>query len=86
MKYTIKLETKSDLPLTITLHEKQEDGTISENLLDNAMETQEKVMTTEKEVTTNYILKVKWDDTYKDYRYSNEIDYINIIVDSEQVD
>lgn len=85
MKYTIKIETKSDLPLIISLHEKQE-NLLSENLLDNSMTTGENIITCEEATQINYVLKVKWDDTYKSYKYASEIDYINIIIDSEQVD
>jgi len=85
MKYKIKIETQKDLPLIITLHE-QNGVTLSENLLDDAMTTAENIMTTEEIITKNYVLKVKWDDNYKSYKYASEIDYINIIVDSEQVD
>ena len=82
MIYTIKLETGNYLPLKFEL-KKIENGEVNgDNLLSNNV-TQEFEMATEK-YEQEYQLTVSWDSEEKNYLYSNEIDYVKIILESYQ--
>lgn len=85
MAYTIAIETGNYLPLTFELVNISEDGTNSnENLLTNNI-TNEITIGPEK-TRAKYKLKVNWNENNKNYKYSDEIDYVKILINSYQVD
>lgn len=85
MLYTVKLETGSYLPLSFELRRVQTEtgeGTqevLGENLLTNGNSTSEIDMPME-DKTHKYKLIVKWDEQDKNYEYSTEIDYVDIVI------
>ena len=58
---------------------------IGEDLLTNSKSDNITIGFGEKEIRT-YILKIKWKDDDKNYLYSKEIDCLQLVLNSEQVD
>lgn len=87
MKYVLQLKTLNILPLKFELYNYDEDNKIisGENLLtDN--KTKSVVMDFNKKEVQTYMLKVKWKDGNDNYLYSKEIDCVQLVLNSEQVD
>lgn len=83
MIYTIKIETGKYLPLEFEIKKVNNGEVENQNLLMQNNSTLEIEMPAEK-YEQEYQITVKWADTEKNYLYSDEIDYVKIIVDSYQ--
>lgn len=83
MIYVIKIETGKYLPLEFTINKINDGQPEGENLLQQDNSTLKIEMPTEK-YEQEYQITVKWKDEEKNYLYSDEIDYVKIIVDSYQ--
>ncbi len=84
MAYTIKIETGSFLPLAIELYSVDNGIVGTNNLLSSLNTTGEQQLSIITE-SHDYRIVVKWLGTDNNYQYSEEIDYIKIIVDSYQI-
>lgn len=86
MEYNLQIKSLSNLPLDFELYEydASNNTAIGENLLTNNVT--ENVTTKVGEKTQNtYLLKIKWREAETNYLFSQEIDYVQIILNSRQV-
>lgn len=88
MEYNIKLSNSKNLPLNYSIYKynketKKEEG---ENLLLENNITERFCMQVGSKQTDTYILKIEWKEGENSYLYSKEIDYIQISVNSRQID
>ena len=85
MKYTIQIQSLENLPLEFELYA-ETDTRREKNLLSgNGKITDPIVMGLEEEKHT-YNLKIKWRELEDSYLYSQTIDYVQIVLNSEQID
>lgn len=87
MQYRIEVNTSNNLPLNFELYKYDENtkDKVGENLLITNT-TENEIMSYEQKTTNKYILKIKWDENEKNYLYSKEIDYIELTLNSKQID
>lgn len=87
MQYNLQIKTLNILPLEFELYNYDEENNemIGEDLLTNSKSDNITIGFGEKEIRT-YILKIKWKDDDKNYLYSKEIDCLQLVLNSEQVD
>lgn len=83
MDYVLRVKTSNSLPLEFELYN-YEDETQANLLTGNS--TSKIRMDANQKTNQKYGLKIKWNKNQKDYLYSNEIDYIQLVLNSEQVD
>ncbi len=92
MEYTLQILTNSNLPLQFELYKCTQNGSnydiTGSNLFSgNGTTTSEIELDVDTEKISHlYKLIVSWDENDLDYRYSEEIDYIQVILSSKQVD
>ena len=82
MIYTIAIETGNYLPLKFDLKKIENGESVGSNLL-NEGGTEEIEMPKNK-YDQEYQLTITWDNSEKNYLYSDEIDYVKIIMNSYQ--
>ena len=88
MEYTIQVKSGSLLPLNFELREII-DGTVQDvNLLgDNTGNITDLITFSAGNATTHeYMLIINWDENEKNYKYSGEVDYVQIVVNGNQVE
>lgn len=87
MEYSIKINNSRNLPLTFELYNYDEatNAEIGNNLLSQDNITGTVSMLVGGKQSNKYILKIKWKEEKKDYLYSKEIDYIQIGINSRQM-
>ncbi len=87
MQYTLQLKNLDILPLEFELYEYDEEKSeiSGENLLANNI-TEKIIMDSKEKNTKTYMLKIKWEENKENYLYSKEIDRVQLILNSEQVD
>lgn len=82
MSYTIEIQSEKYLPLQFELKIVENGTSIGENLLKNNV-TETIHMGIEK-YEQEYELTILWDENEKNYQYSEEIDYVEILLNSYQ--
>lgn len=87
MEYSIKINNSKNLPLTFELYNYDENtkAKIGSNLLSQDNVTGNVSMLVGGKQANKYILKIKWQEDKKDYTYSKEIDYVQIGINSRQM-
>lgn len=83
MAYTIEIQSEKYLPLKYELRKVENGESVGENLLNNNI-TENVNMGTEKYLQ-EYELTIIWDENEKDYKYSEEIDCVEVLLNSYQV-
>ena len=83
MEYILKVLSFNNLPLEFELY-KAEDVDESTNLLEGNGNTTEPDILNWDEEAHNYKLKIKWKNDEKSYLYAQTIDYVQIVLESEQ--
>lgn len=87
MEYTIKVNSFGNLPLEFELYTFNNNTEGIENLFEgNGTTTSSSIIRIEDNQVRTYKLKIKWKENNKDYKLSNTIDYVQVILDSKQVD
>lgn len=81
MKYYLKIEKKSEIPLKISLND--EEG--NEITLDNENKTEEQTLLYGKQKQTKYHIKIEWDEKDNDSKYANKTGTFIISLVSNQV-
>lgn len=84
MQYTLEVKNTNNLPLEFELYNYANGGIDGENLLsDNKTQAIPlKLNNGEQE----YQLKIKWNQENKNYQYAKVIDYVQIVLNSSQID
>ncbi len=85
MKYNVQVKNYGMLPLEFEMYNYDGENITGENLLTNNISS-EIIMGVDKKENNKYILKIKWKENSRNYLYSKEIDYVQIVLNSEQVD
>ncbi|MBR1802456.1 MAG: hypothetical protein IJ777_00540 [Clostridia bacterium] len=87
MEYAIQIKSLGNLPLEFELYQ-YEDGVLGNtNLLSgNGSITNFIKMGLNEKIEHTYMLKIKWRQTEKSYQYNKTIDYVQVVLDSKQVD
>lgn len=95
MEYTLTVKSLGNLPLEFELYECEYDESTKGlqetgvNLFtENGSSTSSIKIDIENDTTQNYKLKIKWQENSDStsYKYSNTLDYVQIVLDSNQVD
>jgi len=88
MEYSIRINNSKNLPLIFELYDYSEETKteIGENLLSADNVTSNISMLVGTKQSNKYILKIKWQEDERDYKYNKEIDYVQINVNSRQMD
>lgn len=88
MNYNIEIETAGNLPITFELYDYDENGNqnTSNLLAINGNMTQDKKLEVGSKTKDKYILKMIWNENETNYLYSKEIDFVNVKLNSEQID
>lgn len=88
MEYSIRINNSKNLPLIFELYDYNEETKteIGENLLSADNVTSNISMLVGTKQSNKYILKIKWQEDERDYKYNKEIDYVQINVNSRQMD
>lgn len=87
MEYTLQIKTLSNLPLEFELYTYDNSEIGENNLLSGNGNITDKIpMNIEENVSHTYQLKIKWKTDEIDYRYSQVADYVQIVLNSSQVD
>lgn len=81
MKYTIEIKSLNNLPLEFELYNSYTNEQIKLN--SNLTEFIEMPINSTEH---NYLLNIKWNDKYNDYKFSKITDYVQIYIYSEQID
>ena len=82
MEYNLQIKTSNSLPLEFEIYNYYDDN--KTNLLVN--NSTNKIKMDVGQENNKYGLKIKWKENQKNYLYSQEIDYIQLILNSEQID
>lgn len=85
MEYTIQIESLANLPLEFELYT-QEDVQETNNLFKDNGSVTETIQIKLGEEPHTYKLKIKWREGENSYLYNQTIDYIRIVMNSNQVD
>ncbi len=83
MAYTIEIQYERYLPLNFELKKVDNDIIVGNNLLNNNIT--EPVNMGKEKYAQEYELTIKWDETEKNYKYSEEIDCVEILLNSYQL-
>lgn len=87
IKYTIQIQTLSNLPLEFELYTYENEIKGTKNLLDgNGNITDYINFDFDEDKIDKYMLIIKWKDGQTDYRFSHTIDYVRVVVNGVQVD
>lgn len=87
MEYTLQIKSLSNLPLEFELYTYDNSEKGENNLLSGSGKITDKIqMNIEENVLHTYQLKIKWKTDELDYRYSQVADYIQIVLNSNQID
>lgn len=84
MQYTLEIKNSNNLPLEFELYNYQNDTVEGENLLTNNKTQVIPLKLNDEEKT--YQLNIKWKQDTKNYQYARTIDYVQIVLNSSQVD
>lgn len=84
MEYTLEIKNTNNLPVEFELYSCKSGVTDSTNLLDNNKTSQIKLGLNDEE--QEYKLKIKWNQENKNYKYAKVIDYVQIVLNSSQID
>lgn len=82
MEYNLQIKTSNSLPLEFEIYNYYD--TNKTNLLVNNSTNKIKMNVGQK--NNKYGLKIRWKENQKNYLYSQEIDYIQLVLNSEQID
>lgn len=85
MEYTIQIESLRNLPLYYELY-RIEDENETTDLFEKNGDITEKIEMNLEESKHTYKLKIKWQEDEQSYLYAQTIDYIQIILNSNQMD
>ena len=85
MEYTIQIESLRNLPLCYELY-RIEDENETEDLFEQNGDITETIQMNLEESKHTYKLKIKWKEDEQSYLYAQTIDYIQIKINSSQVD
>ena len=84
MQYTLEIKNANNLPIEFELYNYKNGIADNTNLLeDNKTKTIPLKLNDEEH---EYQLKIKWNKEDRDYQYSRVIDYVQIILNSTQID
>lgn len=87
MNYYIQITSLGNLPLEFKLYTYENETIGDTDLLEgNGNMTDQIEMGFDQKTIHSYALKISWKSTETSYQYAGEIDYIDIIVRSEQID
>ena len=87
MTYTIGVESLGNLPLEFELYTYENETCGDTNLFKSNGKITDKInMGLSEKITHPYILKISWSENQKSYKFSKVADYVQIVVNSEQVD
>ena len=85
MEYILKIQSNNNLPLEFELYE-NEDTEEKNNLLEGNGNVTEKIVFKWNEDPHNYKLKIKWKENENSYLYAQTIDYVQVVLESVQLD
>ena len=83
MTYTIEIKSEKYLPLIFELRKVENNARLGDNLLNNNIT--EPINMGKEEYMQEYELTIKWDENEKNYKYSDEIDCVEIMLNSYQL-
>lgn len=84
MEYTLEINNANNLPVEFELYSCKSGVTDNTNLLDNNKTSKIKLGLNDEE--QEYQLKIKWNQENKNYQYAKVIDYVQIVLNSSQID
>ena len=84
MQYTLEIKNTNNLPLKFELYNYANGAIVGENLLSNNKTQIIPLKLNDEE--QEYQLKIKWNQENKNYQYAKVIDYVQIVLDSSQID
>ena len=84
MEYTLEINNANNLPVEFELYSCKSGVTDNTNLLDNNKTSKIKLGLNDEE--QEYKLKIKWNQENKNYQYAKVIDYVQIVLNSSQID
>ena len=84
MQYTLEIKNTNNLPLKFELYNYANGAIVGENLLSNNKTQIIPLKLNDEE--QGYQLKIKWNQESKNYQYAKVIDYVQIVLDSSQID
>ncbi len=84
MQYTLEIKNTNNLPLKFELYNYANGAIVGENLLSNNKTQIIPLKLNDEE--QGYQLKIKWNQENKNYQYAKVIDYVQIVLDSSQID
>lgn len=82
MTYTLQIKSERYLPINFELKKLENNIPTGENLLKNNIT--EKINMGKEKYEQEYELSITWDEKDKNYKYSKEIDYVEIVLNSYQ--
>ena len=87
MQYKLQVKALDILPIEFELYnyDNENNKVLGENLLNNNI-TENILMDFGEKTTQTYELKIKWKNNKDNYLYSKEIDCVQLVLNSEQVD
>lgn len=83
MEYTLQVKTSKSLPLEFELYNYDDESKTNLLIGDSTDKIQ---MYADQKTNKKYGLKIKWNENQKNYLYADEIDYIQLVLNGEQVD
>lgn len=84
MQYTLEIKNTNNLPLKFELYNYANGAIVGEKLLSNNKTQIIPLKLNDEE--QEYQLKIKWNQENKNYQYAKVIDYVQIVLDSSQID
>lgn len=84
MLYTIEIQTGKYLPLNFELRKVENGITVEENLLTGNLS--KTINLGKDKIDNKYELTVIWNESEKNYQFSEEIDYVKILLNSYQAE
>lgn len=87
MKYNLQIKSLSNLPLDFELYayDVENQSQTGQNLLTGNV-TENMTMGVNEQVAHTYLLKIKWRENETNYLFSQEIDYVQIVLSGNQID
>lgn len=88
MKYTIQINTLSNLPLEFELYTYEDSVKGEHDLLNGNGSITDYIEfdSLDSDLQDMYMLIIKWKEGQTDYRYNHTIDYVQIVINGVQVD